>query len=124
MLVMPTADGSVAASVGGGSSSATTEEESARDLKDQIDGYHWYESIVWHLSDATFQGDGLRPARLIRTKYAHWDMEDVKVTCWINAVSKMAYEVKYYLGQMRKDDEYVHAALRAKYEQIHYQHRK
>ena len=66
VLVTPTADRSVAAAVGGGLSSATTEAESARDLKDKIDGYQWYAKIVWHLSGATCQGDGLRPARLIR----------------------------------------------------------
>ena len=78
VLAEPTADSSVTAAVGGGLSSATTDEESARDLKDKIDGYQWYAKIVWHLSDATCQGDGLRPARLIRKIYEYWDMEDVK----------------------------------------------
>ena len=46
-----------------------------------------------------------------------------KMTCWNNAVTKMADEVKYHLEQMRTYNEDFHAALRAKYEQIHYHHR-
>lgn len=129
VLVKPKADGSDSAAIGGHTSSGTTsagteDEETARGLQDKINGCDWYADIRWNTSNATFRGDGLRPARLVRRARENWDMEDVKVTCWNPAVVEMANNIWDQLEDRRRNDEDVDVALRAKCEPVTYHKRK
>ena len=79
---------------------------------------------MWNTSNATVRGDGLRPARLVRRACETWEMEDVKVTCWNPAVIAMANDVRDHLDWRRENDDDVHSALRAKFQQVSYHKRK
>ena len=72
---------------------------------------------MWNMSNATFRGNGLRLARLVRRARENCDMEDVKVTCGNPAVTDMASGIRDQLEERRSDEDF-HVALRAKLEQV------